>query len=316
MAPARSLSLMRIPAPTTDLAEAYALCDAIARRDKPHLYTAAQQFEHRETRDAFAAAYASMRFIDDFVDDIPKRSALGDNERRQAGAYVNGWLAQVQAARTGFPGSEPVWLALSHTFARFGLPLAPWEDLAQAMVTDLHVPLFRDWEQLRLYMRGASVAPAVVFMYLVLVRPNDDGESFTCPWDYARVAAVTEDLAVFCYWVHILRDVAIDLEAGGTGLVYFPLQELEHYRLSVNDLHEMKAARKATNAYVRLASFEADRARDHLTRGRRHLPQVLAASLPSHGRALTYLVDTYEAILRDLARNDYDVFGDSPTMTD
>lgn len=299
-----------------DLADAYALCVDIARRDKPHLYTAAQQFEHRETREAFAAAYASMRFIDDFVDDIPARAHLGDDARRAAATIVQRWLTQVRAARDGQPGEEPVWLALSHTFSRFDLPLRPWENLAAAMVTDLHVSRFEDWEHLRRYMKGASVAPAVIFMYLVLVHPQNDAGTFSCPWDYQRVAAATEDLAIFCYWAHILRDVAKDLNAGGTGLVYFPHQDLQKFQLSVNDLHQMKAGKKASASYIALANFEARRAREHLAQGRKFLPDVLATALPSHGRALISLVETYERVLDELAQNDFDVFAHSTQTSD
>jgi phytoene synthase len=307
---------MPLSATATDLADAYALCEDIARRDKPHLYTAAQQFEHRETREAFAAAYASMRFIDDFVDDIPGRANLGDDARREAEGMVQRWLTQVRAAHAGQAGQEPVRLALSHTFSRFDLPLDPWEDLAHAMETDLHVSQFENWEHLRRYMRGASVAPAVIFMHLVLVHPNNDGRTFSCPWDYAQVAAATEDLAIFCYWAHILRDVAKDLDAGGTGLVYFPRQDLEAFQLSVNNLHQMRSDKKASAAYVSLAKFEAERAHEHLVRGRKYLPDVLATALPSHGRALTSLVQTYEGVLRELAQNGYDVFANSPQTTD
>jgi len=303
-------------APATALADAYALCEDIARRDKPHLYTAAQQFEHRATREAFAASYASMRFIDDFVDDIPARAHLADNARNAAAAIVERWLAQVRAARNGAPPDEPVWLALSDSFARFDLPLGPWENLATAMVTDLNVSRFADWDHLRRYMRGASVAPAIIFMHLVLVQPDNSGETFTCPWDYDRVAAVTEDLAIFCYWAHILRDVAKDLDAGGTGLVYFPHQDLEQFRLSSNDLHAMKSARKATPTYVELAKFEAARALEHLNRGRKFLPEILATALPSHGHALTSLVETYVRVLAELAENDFDVFAHAPKTTD
>ena len=160
---------------------------------------------------------------------------------------------------------------------------------------------------------GATDAP---FMYLVLVHPNDDGETFSCPWDYQRVAAATEDLAIFCYWAHILRDVAKDLDAGGTGLVYFPHQDLRRFQLSVNDLHQMRVDRKAYASYVALANFEAQRAREHLVRGRRFLPDVLAAALPSHGRALTSLVQTYERVLDELAQNDFDVFAHSTRTSD
>jgi phytoene/squalene synthetase len=108
----------------------------------------------------------------------------------------------------------------------------------------------------------------------------------------------------------------VDLSAGGTGLVYFPRQDLEAFQLSVKDLHRMKAEGKASKSYIRLAGHEAQRAQEHLTRGLGQLPDVLAAALPSHGRALTFLIDTYQAILHDLAQNDFDVFANSPAITD
>jgi phytoene synthase len=302
--------------PSVDLAEAYAYCDEIARRDKPHLYTAAQHFEHRATREAFAAAYASMRVIDDFVDDIPGRATLGQESRERAAAYVDGWLNRVREAKAGCADEAPVWRALCHTFDRFGLPIEPWQDLAKAMMTDLAVSMFRDWDHLRRYMKGASVAPAVIFMHLVLAKPHSDGVTFSCPWPYERVAAATEDLAIFCYWVHILRDAAVDLTTGKTGLVYFPHADLKAFHLSANDLHEMRKVRRATDAYVQLAKLEAGRARDHLERGRAYFPELLASTMPSHGRALTLLIGTYESILQSLAKIDYDVFSHPLLITD
>lgn len=302
--------------PSVDLADAYAYCDEIARRDKPHLYTAAQHFEHRATREAFAAAYASMRLIDDFVDDIPGRATLGQDSRERAAAHVDGWLSNVREARAGCADEAPVWRALCHTFGRFDLPIEPWQDLAKAMLTDLNVSLFRDWDHLRRYMKGASVAPAVIFMHLVLAKPDSDGVMFSCPWPYERVSAATEDLAIFCYWVHILRDAAVDLTVGKSGLVYFPNADLATFHLSVNDLHEMRKLRRATDAYVRLAQLEASRARHHLQRGKAYLPELLASAMPSHGRALTLLIRMYESILQSLTDIDYDVFSHPLLITD
>ncbi len=295
----------------SEVDDAYAICDQVACRDKPHLHAAAQYLAFPETRRAFAAAYASMRFVDDFVDNIPNRSALTDKTRRAAEDMVGRWSQLVRDAHAGKVGAGPVWLALADTFDHFALPLDPWENLAQAMVSDLHQPMFRDWAGLRRYMSGASVAPAVVFTHLVLMSPSRQSGRFECPWDHARVAQATEDLAIFCYWVHILRDVGNDLSVGRSGLVYLPQADLDAFDLSIEDLYRMKEEHRASEAYVRLARFESHRAQTHLARGRCHMEEILAAAPRENAGALTVLVDTYVALLENLARHNFDVFADS-----
>ncbi|GAB4315033.1 MAG: presqualene diphosphate synthase HpnD [Candidatus Zixiibacteriota bacterium] len=286
---------------------AYAACDDIARRDKPHLYACARHFVHAETRAAFAATYASMRVIDDFIDEIPNRAQITSDVREAASEHVNQWMKHVRAALVGDALKNPIWTALADTFRRFPIPLNPWNDLATAMVTDLFVPQFEDWDHLKRYMKGASVAPAIVFMHFVLMHPNGDG-TFRCAWEYDRVANATEDLAIFCYWVHILRDVARDLSLGKTGLVYFPRADMERFGLTIQDLHSMKERGSASPAYLELANFEAGRARHHLEQGMAHVPAILADAMTEHGHALTTLVDTYAALLEELASRRFDVF--------
>ncbi|MBI3872052.1 MAG: squalene/phytoene synthase family protein [candidate division Zixibacteria bacterium] len=291
---------------SASIESAYAACEHFAGRDKPHLYAAAQHFGWPQTRRAFAATYASMRLIDDFVDGIPGRAHLNDRTRATATSRIDEWWDSVRKAKSGMAVADPVWEALSDTFARFELPLEPWDDLARAMRSDLSTPIFRDWEHLRAYMAGASVAPAVVFMHLVLMRPADD--RFRSPWPYDKVVAATEDLAIFCYWVHILRDVAADLASPDRGLLYLPEKDLRDFGLDVADLYRMRDEGHASDGYLRLAQFEAERARTHLDRGRGHLRHVLAAAPPAGARALTELVDTYVAVLQGLAQRQFDVF--------
>jgi len=289
---------------------AYALCEQMAGRDKPHLYAAAQLLSWPQARRAFAATYASMRVIDDYIDGIPHRATLPGPSRQIAARQIDLWLEQVRRARADASATDGIWVALADTFDRFEFPLTPWEELGRAMRSDLSTPAFRDWDHLREYMAGASVAPAVVFMHLVLMQPYGPGEDgcFRSPWPYMRVVEATEDLAIFCYWVHILRDVAADLTLGGGGLVYLPQEDLRRFGLSTPDLHRMRDSGRATDAYVRLAQFEAERARFHLERGRTHLPELLATAPAGNALALTQLVETYVAVLQGLADHHYDVF--------
>lgn len=306
---------MPVTTPATQaIADAYASCNEIAARDKPHLYDAAQHFAPQATRDAFAATYASMRVIDDFVDDIPDRSHISPETRKAAQQLVNRWLGQVRDAVQGRADDGPIWIALADTFQKFRIPVYPWENLAEAMITDLFVPRFHDWDHLHRYMKGASVAPAIVFMHLVLTKPAGD-DRYQCAWEYERVAEATEDLAIFCYWVHILRDAARDLSLGETGLVYFPEADMERFGVSVDDLHAMRETGRATDAYKALAAFEAERALGHLKRGEALVPSITREAIPAHAKALTSLVATYAALLDQLQACQFDVFSGPVSLT-
>ena len=198
-------------------------------------------------------------------------------------------------------------LFLADTFSRFDFPINPWTNLAKAMSSDVLSSSFCTWEDLRQYMQGASVAPAVVFMYLVLMRSDQSG-IFRTDWQYEQVLSATEDLAVFCYCVHILRDVATDLSLGESGLIYLPGDEMTRFGVSDADLYEMRDRGRAEEPYCDLARFQAARARDHLRRGRSRMMDVVAEAEPTNGRALINLVDTYERILNGLQDRDFDVF--------
>jgi phytoene/squalene synthetase len=295
--------------------DGYARCERIAAHDKPHLYTASRLFTYPETQRAFAATYASMRLVDDFVDNIPHRQSLAAAACRAAKRHIADWMRLITNAHAGQPGTSPLWHALTDTFAQFDLPLEPWKNLAGAMESDLTTPFFRNWDHLRQYMAGASVAPAVVFMYLVLMRPERSGGRFVSPWPYEEVLAATEDLAIFCYCVHILRDVAVDLSLGKDGLVYLPLADLEAFGLTVADLRAMKASGGATDRYRRLAHFEAKRARRHLDAGQQHLRRVLDTAPAGNTTALGRLIETYVVVLQGLSEREFDVFGPGVAAT-
>lgn len=291
----------------TSLDAAYAECERLAGRDKPHLYAAANLFQRPAVRRAFVATYASMRLIDDIVDGISNRSSISPGRRVFELGRVQSWMALVRAAKAGDGSAGPTWAALADTLAHFELPLDPWDNLAKAMQADVMVSTFKTWDELQKYMQGASVAPAVVFMYLVLMHP-DSRVRFSTGWTYEEVHHATEDLAIFCYCVHILRDVSEDLTLGESGLVYLPEDELSQFGMTTSDLYAMRRMGRASEEYRRMAHFASLRAREYLAHGRERLAAILADAEPANGRALVTLVDTYERILNELQDRDFDVF--------
>jgi phytoene synthase len=296
-----------------DVAEAYRQCAAIAGRGIPNLYLAARFFKSPVIYNAFCAAYASMRIIDDVVDELPDRENLSELQKKQLLGKIQDWLGNVRDAFALEPDEGPVWLALSDMFSKFDLPTDPWENLAAAMVMDIEMPYFKDWRTLQKYMQGASVAPAVVFMHLVLTRLEDD--EYICEWSFDEVVEATEDLAIFCYWTHILRDASRDLEIGEQGLVYIPLSELTQFGLAPDDLRRMKSEKKATFAFKAMAEHLFRRARTHEQKGRHHLANVAKTADLDRVFALDFLIDIYSATLDKIEKIDFDIFAEDGELS-
>jgi phytoene/squalene synthetase len=211
------------------------------------------------------------------------------------------------------PPEGDVWHALADVFSKFDLPTDPWEDLAAAMAMDIEMPYFKDWRTLQKYMRGASVAPAIVFMHLVLTHLEDD--EYICQWSYEEVTEATEDLAFFCYWTHILRDISRDLDIGKEGLIYIPMSELTQHGLTPEDLHRMKREENASFAFKAMAEHLYRRARTFEQKGRQYLPKVAETASPERWFALCLLTNIYSATLTKIEQIDFDVFADDGELT-
>jgi phytoene/squalene synthetase len=91
---------------------------------------------------------------------------------------------------------------------------------------------------------------------------------------------------------------------------------MDAFGLSLEDLYQMKETGRASEMYIRLARFEAHRARVHLERGRVHLHEILTIVPSENARALTTLIDTYGALLNNLDEHDFDVFAGSLELTE
>jgi phytoene/squalene synthetase len=197
------------------LEDSYRAAEQMARRKMPHLYRVARLFEDRERFLAFCAAYASMRWVDDLVD-----------EGRHTKAQLAFWEEEIGGNFAGHPGSSEYGPALADTLRRFQISREPWTRLAAAMRYDAEHDGFETYQRFLDYAEGATVAPAAVFATLLLVRP--DGDAFSPALPFPRIRDAVRAAAIGCYEVHILRDARMDIEAGRN---YFPGDELTRYHL-------------------------------------------------------------------------------------
>ncbi len=191
-------------------------CDKISSKGNNYLKRVARFLPDRTKYRLFCATYAAMRVIDDAVDEnfLARPEEERRDDRQAMLGLVDKWLAQAEASaagayRTISSSFEPfVFEALNVVLKGTEIGLAPWRKLAASMRRDVREEGFSTWKDFLAYCEGACVAPATIFLYILGCDvDNDENSSLSWPEPPDRYA---RDMAIFCYIVHILRDLPED----------------------------------------------------------------------------------------------------------
>jgi phytoene synthase len=269
-----------IAASSPELAAAYSVCRAIARRAARNFYYAFLVLP-RAKRDALSAVYAFMRHCDD-ISDEPECSVA---ERRQR---LSAWVEGLHRAAEGEHTDDAVLLALGDTVRRFSIPIGLLDELARGTAMDLQEqgrPIrYATFDDLYVYCYYVA---AVVGLVTIRVFGYSDGAA----------EALAEKCGIAFQLTNIIRDVKED---AAIGRVYLPEEDLAQYGCTAATLR---------NGYdpARLRpvlEHEAARAREFYRAADELLPLIEEDSQP----ALWVLVTIYRRLLEKIARRGYDVF--------
>ncbi len=270
------------------IAEAYAVCRAIAQREAKNFYYSFRVLpEHK--RNAMCAVYAFMRRADDISDDESVSIAV----RREV---MSEWLEAWRAARLSGVSDDPVFLALNDTQKRFAIPDALLEDLVRGTTMDLD-PRSQSADELQIF---ATFDELYRYCYLVasvvgLVCIRIFG--YTDP----RAEKLAEETGVAFQLTNILRDVKEDAERGR---IYLPLDLLHEFGVSVERVKMLASgAVMETNERAMLRAL-GTRAEEYYSSAARLLPLIDADSRA----ALWVLVTIYHGLLLRISKADNDVF--------
>ena len=270
------------------IAEAYAVCRAIAQREAKNFYYSFRVLpEHK--RNAMCAVYAFMRRADDISDDESVSIAV----RREV---MSEWLEAWRAARLSGVSDDPVFLALNDTQKRFAIPDALLEDLVRGTTMDLD-PRSQSADELQTF---ATFDELYRYCYLVasvvgLVCIRIFG--YTDP----RAEKLAEETGVAFQLTNILRDVKEDAERGR---IYLPLDLLHEFGVSVERVKMLASgAVMETNERAMLRAL-GTRAEEYYSSAARLLPLIDADSRA----ALWVLVTIYHGLLLRISKADNDVF--------
>lgn len=196
--------------------------------DHPNILISANFWEPERYR-AAKVCYVIMRQIDDLIDNYKgTHKVIAPHERDQFTADVDKWLKMFLHSGK----YNPEHAELIETIEKFRIPLWPLEDFGRAMIYDINHDGFDTLTTFIEYSRGASVAPASIFVHLSGLRNN--GSGFALPEFDVRATATP--CAMFSYMVHIIRDFQKDHH---NNLNYFAGDMMEKHGLTSADLRKM-----------------------------------------------------------------------------
>ncbi len=279
------------------LAQAYAACRAIAKREAKNFYYSFQVLPQHKS-DAMCAVYAFMRKADDLADE----ESMSVEARREAMA---GWTAAWRASRTTAT-DDLVFIALNDTQRRFGISDELLEQLVAGTTMDLQespagvvtmvltsgesLQVFESFDDL--YRYCYLVASVVGLVCIRIFGYND------------RIAEeLAEHTGIAFQLTNILRDVKEDAERGR---VYLPLSDMQRTGLDVEQLVKVIQGAPVLDPAVALLQLEIHRAQQYYRASEQLIPLLDADSR----EAMTVLVRIYRELLERIEADPPVVFSE------
>ena len=258
------------------------VCGNIVRRHA-RTFAMASAFLPLTKRRGTYALYAFCRLADDAVD------RAGPGGREQVRKNLAALRSQLDDAITGgFAG--PVMHETAWAIRRFGIPMAPVDELVNGVARDLDPTDYRDWPSLESYCEGvaSSVGELCTHVFGVI-----GGES-----NRARAIGYARTLGVAMQLTNILRDIGED---ASNGRCYLPDDAL----LSAGLTREQVIARDVdvrSRAWREMMRYFVKQAR---TLYREALPGI-GMLAPDSQRCANACAVGYAAILEAIEEAEYD----------
>jgi phytoene synthase len=270
------------------IAEAYAVCRAIAQREAKNFYYSFRVLPEQK-RNAMCAVYAFMRRADDISDD----ESMPVAERREV---MSQWLEAWREARRSGASDDPVFLALNDTQKRFAISDALLEDLVRGTTMDLEpraqaeneLQTFANFDELYRY---CYLVASVVGLVCIRIFGYTD----------LRAEKLAEETGIAFQLTNILRDVKEDVERGR---IYLPLDLLHEFGVSVDRVKILAGgATMEANERAMLRTL-GSRAEEYYASADKLLPLIDADSRA----ALWVLVTIYHRLLLNISKAESGVF--------
>lgn len=266
---------MSLPLPSS---ADFAACRTLQRRHGTS-YALATRFFPKEKRLATEALYAFFRIPDDLVDvtnGIDRKTI-----QKNLQLFETAWH---QAIDTG-KSENPILRCTAWAFRRFSIPMEYGETFLEAMKQDTEIDRYARYQDLKRYMYGSAVVVGLMMSYVI-------------GFSEKRALIHAQALGEAMQLTNFLRDIGEDWRERKR--VYLPQEDLEQFAVTEEDITQGKIHAR----FKELMHFEIQRA-DALYAEAEPGINLLSAD----GRfAVRFASRLYQEILREIERNDFDVF--------
>jgi phytoene synthase len=279
------MSTMAAQIDPTLLQKSHDYCRELTRKQAGNFYYGLKLLPEPK-RSAMYALYAYMRLVDDIADAPDGRAA---NQRI---ADLDAWRAQTHAVVEGDPDAlrrHILWPGFADLVRRYRIPNAVIDDMIAGQRQDLEPVEFATFADLYQYCyRVASVVGLASICVFGYRRGDEAGRA---------EGKVIEDLAVArgiaFQLTNILRDLKEDAARADAGRCYLPLDELERFGVSGDDI----AAGEAGEGFDALMAFQIQRAESYYAQSAALEEHIDADSRPT----LRAMTEIYHGILGRIA---------------
>lgn len=231
----------------------------------------------------FYNVYAYCRWADDLADEI------GDPV--QSLRLLTWWQAELDRMYETGGATNPVFVALRGTAAKYGIPKQPFADLIRAFIHDQKVTRYRNWDEVLQYCVYSANPVGRLVLYL-------------CGYSDAERQALSDATCTALQLANFWQDVTVDQLKDR---VYLPLDLLEKHGYTVDDLF----AHRYDARFEALMREAVDRARQLFLKG---LPLARMVN-----RRLSVDLDLFSRggmlILDKIAQQKYDVLSRRPAVS-
>jgi phytoene synthase len=282
------LSPLTYDSPTQSLADAYAYCRRVTQKSSSNFYHAFRLLSS-ERYDALCAFYAFCRFMDDIADQAENDTSEAAPERplsrqERLTVLLNTWREELQKCYAG-TARHPISYALSDAVRRFPIDHEHLTGIIDGVAMDLHRTRYESFDELYTYCYHVASLVGLVCIEIF-------GHRNPTARDYAI------NLGVAFQLTNILRDVAEDAQRNR---IYLPGEDLVRFGYTEQELLN----NVYNEEFLRLMSFEGDRARDFYKRAVSYLaPEDRRTLVAAEAMRLIY-----SRLLEKLEAKRFQVFG-------
>ena len=269
-----------------DVDQAYEWCRDLTRREAKNFYYAFITLPPAKRR-AIYATYAFCRLCDDAADE--------DDPLHRKLELLHGLRQQLDSTFSNQPladgGLGPVFQALAHSSATYGIDQGLFQDIITGVESDLTATRYQDFEELRTYCYHVASAVGLICIEIF---------GYTDP----RAHGYAIDLGLAMQLTNIVRDVKEDL---GRNRVYLPQEDLDRFGYS----EERLFAGEIDDSFRELMRFQVERARSYFRSGLRLLPLLPPRARPCPA----VMAKIYMRILDRAEASSFNVLSGRPSLS-